>query len=223
MTMLYNILFLVELLTLFILSKKLINVLYSFFHKITKSRKTSIYFLCVIFLPGTLIHELSHYLMSVLLFVPAGNMTLIPKIVGDGVKMGSVDIARTDPVRRMLIGMAPFLFGTSLLIGMFFYAAQTKLFGSQLAIIGISYLVFEIGNTMFSSKKDMEGALELTATLVIISILLFAIGARIPAINPRIIFSNIFVLQTFQKMCIYLAAPLSIDTLLIVIFKLLTR
>lgn len=219
--MIFLFLFLAEILILFLLSKSLTNLLFGFFHKITKNKRLSIYLMSFLFLPGTFIHEVSHALMATLLFVPVGKMELIPKLVGQNLKLGSVEVAKSDPVRRILIGTAPFLFGTTLIIGFFLYAIQTNLFNHKLSVIVISYLVFEIGNTMFSSRKDMEGAIEVVLVLIIISTIFYLVGFRLPALNPELVFSNPVVKQTLQRATLYLTAPVGIDLLLIAVLKLL--
>lgn len=178
--MAYLLIFFAELLILFTLSKTLTNLLFGFFYGTTRSKKASIYLMSILFLPGTLIHELAHGFMATLLFVPVGKMELLPKLVGNNLKLGSIEIERTDPVRRLLIGAGPFIFGVFILLGIFLYGARADLFTNQLFIIIAGYAVFEIGNTMFSSKKDMEGALELIlAVLAIVLILYFwASGCR---------------------------------------------
>ena len=219
--MYFAILFFLELLILFLLSKNLTNHLFNFFYSTTKSKNVSIYLMGLLFLPGTVIHELSHMFMAILLQVPVGNMELIPKLSGENLKLGSVQIAKSDPVRRALIGMAPFLFGTTIIIGIFFYISKNNLFNNQLIIFFLAYLVFEIGNTMFSSKKDMEGALELIFVISIIITILFLIGFRLPALNPNVFFSNPVVFQTFEKGSIYLAVPIGIDLIVIALLKLI--
>ena len=173
-----------------------------------------------LFLPGTVIHEMAHAFMAILMGVNVGHMEFIPKLIGQSLKLGSVEIAHTDPVRRLFIGIGPFLFGTILILGAFFYATKMSLFDNQLFVIVISYCIFEIGNTMFSSKKDMEGAFEVIVALIFITLVVYFAGFRIPAMNPSIIFANPLLLQTFQKADIYLAAPIGIDILLIVIIKI---
>lgn len=175
----------------------------------------------LLFFPGTLIHELSHAFMAVVLQVPVGNMKLFPQIVNNGIKLGSVEIAQTDPLRRLFIGLGPFLFGTILLIATFFYAASNQLFENKLFILIAFYTVFEIGNTMFSSKKDMEGAFELVITIFIILLILYFIGFRLPAFNPELIFSNILIQETFKKSTLYLGVPIIIDLVLILLLKIL--
>ncbi len=213
--------FFIELFTLFILSRFLTTLLFNFFYKTTRNKRISVYLMSFLFLPGTFIHEVSHAFMAVLLQVPVGEMELLPKLIDNNLKLGSVQIAKTDPIRRFLIGTAPFLFGTAILIGTFLYAVQNDLFSYKLSVIVISYLVFEIGNTMFSSKRDMEGALELILTLIFIALVLYFVGFRIPSINPNSLFANALFQQTFQKADLYLAAPIGVNVSLIIILKLL--
>lgn len=215
------ILFLIELLILFLLSKNLTNHLFNFFYRTTKSKNLSIYLMSLLFLPGTVIHELSHMFMAIILQIPVGHMELMPKLIGQDLKMGSVQIAKSDPLRRVMIGMAPFLFGVSIIIGMFFYVSKNNLFNNQLFILILSYLVFEIGNTMFSSKKDMEGALELSLLIAIMGIILYLIGFRLPALDPNTLFSNPIIKQAFQNGNIYLAMPIGLDITVICILRLL--
>lgn len=213
--MLYLFLFFTELFTLFMLSKQLTSLLFNFFYRITRSKKISIYLMSFIFLPGTVVHELSHALMAILLWVPVGKMEFIPQLIGSNLKMGSVEIAKTDPIRRVLIGMAPFFFGTALIIGILFYAIQNDLFTNKLIIILIAYIVFEIGNTMFSSRKDMEGAIEVLIVLVMLSAIFYIVGFRLPTLNPDIILSDPMTITIFQQASIYLLPPLIIDLVLI--------
>lgn len=221
--MYFAILFFIELFILFLLSRSLTNYLFTFFYRTTKSKSISIYLMSLLFLPGTVVHELSHMLMAILLQVQVGNMELFPKLIGENLKMGSVQIAKCDPLRRFLIGAAPFLFGTLITLGIFFFTAQNNLFDYKLTVIIISYLVFEIGNTMFSSKKDMEGAIELLVVILFITILFYLIGFRLPALNPNIIFTNPIIKQTFQKGSLYLLAPIGINIMIICIFRFFKR
>lgn len=206
---------------LFLLSRTLTNVLFAFFYKTTRSKNISIYLLSILFLPGTIIHELAHAMMAIILQVHVGKMEFIPKLNGNNLKMGSVEVGQTDPIRRILIGTAPFIFGTAILLCTFFYAAQNNLFDHQLSVVLISYLVFEIGNTMFSSKKDLEGMLEVIIALIFISALFYLIGFRLPALNPQTLFANPLVAQALQKASTYMVGPLVIDLALIIGLKLL--
>jgi hypothetical protein len=218
--MLFAITFLSELFALFFLSKLVTRRLSSLIYKLTKSQKATIYSMAFLFFPGTVIHELSHFLMAGLLFVPVGHIELWPKLEGEHIKLGSVAIAETDIFRRFFIGAAPFFLGTSLLLGLLFFAAQNNLFANKLYILLLGYAVFEIGNTMFSSQKDMEGAVELLAATAFFATIFYFLGVRLPAISFEGFFANPIVLQTLHQGSIFLLVPLGIDILLLVILKL---
>jgi len=175
--------------------------------------------LAILFLPGTMIHELAHALAAGLLGVRVGTIEFMPEVDGDHVKLGSVQIAQSDPIRRFLIGAAPFFFGTAIMLGILFYFVQNHLYDNYLFIILIGYVVFEIGNTMFSSRKDMEGALELFATIIVIIIILYLLGIRITFFNPNLLFSQHIVQEVFKRGSVFLLVPLLIDGVILFLFK----
>src|SRR5689334_22124684 len=101
------VIFLLELIGLFFLSRFLILSLGHIFYKFFKHEQTVMYVLAFLFFPGTLIHELAHMFMAAMLFVRVGKIELFPQKQGNSIKLGSVAIAHTDPFRRSLIGLAP--------------------------------------------------------------------------------------------------------------------
>lgn len=213
--------FLGAILLLFLLSKLVTSKLSYLFYRLTRSIRWTINILALLFFPGTLIHELSHLLMAALLFVPVGQMELWPKMEDEhSVKLGSVQIAETDIFRRFLIGAAPFLFGISLLLGVLFYGVNAHLFNQRWYVAIMMYLAFEIGNTMFSSKKDMEGALELFGVILFFIILFYFLGVRLPSFNPNIIFGNKIVSEVLQKGSLFLLIPLGIDLAVLILLRL---
>jgi len=221
--MLYFSLFFAELLILFLLSRQLSTALSHFIYRITKSRTVTISIIAFLFFPGTALHELSHALSASLLGVHVGEIEFVPTIHEDYVKLGSVQIGQSDPIRRFLIGSAPFIFGTAILLGILFFAAQNKLFDNIYLVILIGYLVFEIGNTMFSSKKDMEGAFELFGTIIFIVIVLYFLGVRVTFLNPNQLLSQPLLQEVFTKGSLFLLIPLAIDILIIFLFRPLRR
>jgi hypothetical protein len=221
--MLFFLLFFVELFILFLLSSTLTrSVSYLLFH-LTRSKKVTIHILAWLFFPGTVIHELAHAIMAGVLGVRVGTMEFVPTIDGDKVKLGSVQIAHTDFFRRFLVGAAPFFVGTSILLGVLYYASQNNLFNNIWIVLSIGYVVFEIGNTMFSSKKDMEGALELLITIIVLTIIFYFLGVRLPAFNPDIIFENAIIKEALQKGSLFLLVPITIDIIVIGLLKTLKR
>jgi len=218
--MVYLGILLAEIAILFLLSRSITKTL---------SKFMSINFLSLIFLPGVVVHELSHLFMAVVLFVPVGNMEFVPKKSEGGLKLGSVEIGKTDPVRRSLIGFAPFLIGFALIVFIvYLFTFNIEFFKDKGVyvflgtIIGISYLLFAISNTMFSSKKDMEGTIEILATLLIISVVLYILGVR-----PSISFEeNAFTKNIFEAVrisTIFMSAPIAIDLVILGLIRVFRR
>lgn len=214
-----TILFFAELFLLFFLSKTLTASLTLFLYKTTRSKRITIYLLAILFFPGTLLHEIAHAVIAKLLFVSVYHMEFFPKLEGDSVKLGSVGIAKTDPIRRLFIGMAPFFLGTSILLTTLALAEKNHLFGNTYIAIAIFYLVFEIGNTMFSSKKDLEGALEFLLVTTFFAVVFFFLGFRLPSVNPLSFFNNPLLKQVFEKGDMFLLLLLCIDGVLVLVFK----
>lgn len=211
--MLYFCLFIVEVFVLFLLSRQLFRKLYLLIFKITRSNRIAMYILSLLFVVGTLIHELAHWLVATVLLVHTGRISLWPEIQENGIKMGSVEIAKTDPLRRSIIGVAPFIVGTVILYITLLFAASattTTTHIVNLTTLVTCYLVFEIGNTMFSSKKDLEGTAKLILFLVVIYLIVTALGVRFPSIDMTLILTQ-EMQDIFQKLCEYLLLPIFID------------
>ena len=215
--MVYFVLLFIEIIILFLLSRSTSKVLSGFM---------SVNLLSFIFLPGIIIHELSHLLVAVMLFVPVGNMEFAPKRNGNTVKLGSVEIGRTDPVRRSIIGFAPVLAGLTIICAVIYFFSSNILFFQDKGfyfciafILVLAYFLFAISNTMFSSSKDMEGAAEILITLLI----LFA-GVHVLGFHPSLsVLDEIFnkeLLAVIQKSTFFLLVPIIIDLLILGIIRL---
>ena len=217
--MFYFIILFLEVGILFFLSRKMSKAL---------SFLMSIDFMSFLLLPGVVIHELSHLFASVALFVPVGNMEFTPKKSGNGLKLGSIEIAKTDPIRRSIIGFAPVFLGLLLVIGIVYFFSVNILFFKDKSyyvvlgsVLGIAYLLFAISNTMFSSSRDMEGTAEILITLLIIFILSYILGFRIPVSFVENLLTE-SVLEMIQKSAIFLTVPIAIDLFILGIIKMFT-
>lgn len=221
--MLYFLLFVFEFVLLFFLSKKLVNSLARILFKLTKSHTAVVKILAIIFLPGTIIHELAHLLFAGIIMVPVGEMSVIPEIGEKEVKLGSVQIGHSDPFRRALIGVAPVLFGLFCIAAIFLFIplgqSTTPLWQTILAL----YLIFEVGNTMFSSKKDLEGMIVFVGTFVV---LILSITAIVYFLKPELLSSFWTNLSSvnldsasnfFKTTSTYLLVPLVLDLLFILL------
>lgn len=215
--------FLLELILLSQVSKTLHHLLGRLFHHLTKSEKSAIYFLAFMFLPGTLIHELAHAITAGVLLVHVGEISLKPEIKEDSVKLGSVQIGLTDPFRRSLIGVAPVLFGVSLLLGIAYYLTSNLSQSASipyLVWILIFYLVFVITNTMFSSPKDLEGTFA-------VMVFILAIFTALYLLKYQSVFDflgyliNIKGVNFLQKAVVLLSIPILVDLVVLGFIKLI--
>lgn len=111
----------------------------------------------LLMLPGTIIHELSHWLTAEILQVPTGKFNFIPVIENSSIKMGSLQIAHTDPFRRTIIGLAPFFTGLCIVLACLYFIPLDR--SINLSRVFIIWVVFVITNTMFPSPKDLEQVL----------------------------------------------------------------
>lgn len=152
----------------------------------------------IVLFPGVLLHELSHWLAARLLGVRTGAISLLPKMQKDGVlRLGYVEYYRSrslDPVRESIIGGAPMLTGTAvvLLIGFQIFdipsfasavqsgsldqlsPALTRLFTAPDFLVWL-YLIFAVSNAMMPSPSDRRAwpafLLLLSAAAIILYVL----------------------------------------------------
>lgn len=79
---------------------------------LTRRAEIALALFSLLFFPGVLLHEGSHFLMARLLGVRTGRFSLLPRPRPDGrVQLGYVETVRADLVRDALIGLAPLLTG----------------------------------------------------------------------------------------------------------------
>lgn len=211
--------FFIELAVLFFLSTLLTREISRVLYRITKNKKITVTLLAILFFPGVIIHELAHLIVANLLLVRTGEIEFLPVINGSEVKLGSVVIAKTDPIRRFFIGAAPIIVGIALIAGSFIFLELNELNALWKQILFV-YILFVIGNTMYSSRKDMEGALELFGTIGVILLIGFLMGIRfpVPALNV-----DAEVVDQIQNLNLFLLLPIGIDVGVIGLTKVFLR
>ena len=80
---------------------------------ITRNIQLTLAIFSILFFPGVLLHETSHFLMAKILRVKTGKFSVIPKPLSNGrLQMGYVEVEQTDFIRDSLIGLAPLIAGT---------------------------------------------------------------------------------------------------------------
>ncbi len=150
----------------------------------------------LLFLPGVLLHEFSHFIMAHLVGVRTGRFSLIPKKLASGkLQLGYVETATTDFVRDALIGAAPLVAGgifiaivgisrlglntlwTGLMhgqAGLFRQALATTVSQSDFWLW--FYLIFTVSSTMMPSTSDRRAWLPLIIIMGLITFLVLILG-----------------------------------------------
>lgn len=148
----------------------------------------------LIFFPGVFLHELSHFLMAKLLFVPTGKFSLIPQAQANGkLRLGYVETASGGFIRDALIGAAPLVTGCLFvayagiyhlhLLPLWNFVRLADWNGFWSGLISIPnapdfwlwfYLIFTVSSTMMPSESDRHAWLPLgllAGSLICVAIL----------------------------------------------------
>ena len=151
----------------------------------------------ILFFPGVILHEFSHFIMAKLLFVPTRGFSIIPKMMPEGyLRMGYVEVAETDIVRDSLIGAAPLILGNLVVAYIAIYRlhliplwdvlrnGQMSLFWMGMTLLPRVpdfwlwfYLTFAISSTMLPSRSDRHAWLPLGLSILVLFVLALFAGA----------------------------------------------
>lgn len=168
-----------------------------FFYLILRRDSAADLLFYVLFFPGILVHESSHWLMAKILRVPTGKFSLIPQNLPNGkLRLGYVETQRSDWFRDSLIGAAPLISGcliTGVMAGMLlepsafaavFQTHDLHSFAQLTAQVyrGADfwiwfYLIFTISSMMLPSASDRSSWLPVIFIFVIFIGILFLAGA----------------------------------------------
>jgi hypothetical protein len=160
---------------------------------LTRRSDIALTIFAILFFPGVLLHEGSHWLMANLLGVKTGSFSLIPKPLANGrLRLGYVETATPDFARDAIIGFAPLLTGGAfvILVGLLqlnldslWQAWQANSLTNQ-AVENFFYqpdfwlwfyLVLTVSSTMLPSAADRKAWLPLGVfLLILVAISLFA-------------------------------------------------
>jgi hypothetical protein len=150
----------------------------------------------LVFLPGVMIHELSHYLAAQLLGVRTGKFSLLPRALSNGkLQLGFVETASSDWIRDSVIGAAPLISGgivvTWLARGMLeFDQLVAGIDSGNLAELGLElqkvmqipdfwlwfYLLFTISSTMLPSASDRRAWIPMTGLVIVLFFIALSFG-----------------------------------------------
>lgn len=179
--------FVLSLVVLYLTQKKLIAQFSRLIHRFGGSRNTLIIFWSIIFLPGTIIHELSHFFFAILTGARTGKIEVFPRILEEsleneesgGVTLGFVQTQKLNPFQGLLVGLAPFLVGLSLLVWLSSSMQSSYASGSFSLLFLQGYLFFTISNSFFPSRSDLRHVVPLVITVSLIGLLLWIFGFQV--------------------------------------------
>ena len=189
--------FLVGVIGLALLQRRLHYEIQAVLFLLTKRLDFALTIFSILFLPGVLIHELSHYFMARILKVPVGRLSIIPQQMADGrLRLGYVETASTDFFRDALIGAAPLITGSIIVAYAGLIHLEFASLWAQLTLGEISsslsafsqtvnqpdfwiwfYFIFVVSSTMFPSATDRRAWSPILLTLGLLVALILISGA----------------------------------------------
>jgi len=179
--------FVIELTFLYFISRLSIRELFYSLRIFFRSEKIVFAIVALIFFPGTVIHELSHFIVAMLLFLKVREIHIFPEFEKNYIKLGRVIYEKQDVIRGIIVGIAPIAIG----LVIFFWMSTLQIFFIEniwLKLLML-YLIFVISTTMFSSRQDLIdlGYLLPITIIIILFLYLFQIDLGRLLTNPQLI------------------------------------
>lgn len=157
-------------------------------HKFGGNRNTLIVLWSIVFLPGTVIHEMSHLIFAMLTGARTGKIEIFPRFLeedweneeqGTGVTLGSVQTQKLNLIQGFLVGTAPFIVGIALLIWLASMIQASFSQSSYYLLLLQGYLFFTISNSFFPSWTDIKQVIPLTVVTAIAMLIFWLIGIKV--------------------------------------------
>jgi hypothetical protein len=174
--------------------------------------KPGIVLYSILVLPGTIIHELSHWLVAEILQVRTGEITILPELKGESgsERLGSVATEKSDPFRGFLIGIAPFITGIGILL----------VFGQLIAtgwiehwiwwqILLLAYGIMVVGNSMLISREDRRTWPVMIILIMIVIGIMYVVRIQLSA-NV-----NLWIVNTFSRINLVLGVTAGFNLVMI--------
>ncbi len=207
------VLFAIQIILLFFLSRAMILQLFYLLERVTRNRDFVFSVLAVVFLPGTIVHEMSHFLAAIVLLLPVGEIRIMPEWEKNHIQFGRVTYGKKDIIRSILVGIAPF-FGA---LGFFWFLGAFRLFPSDnpLLTILLGYFVFAVSANMFSSRQDLVDLVYIVPIAVIAWVFVYVTGISLAI--PSSFISNVSLL--LQTVNFYITISLGLHIGAIILFR----
>lgn len=178
---------LIGLICIYLSKKSLVKQLTILIHRLGGGQRATIIIWSIIFLPGTIIHEVSHFLTAAFTGARTGRVEIFPEFLDEefenegkaGVALGYVQTQTLNPLQGFLVGTAPFTSGIILLIWLASLMQSSFVQESYYAMFLEGYLFFTIANSFFPSWSDIKQTLPLIAISIIVFLLAWYFGFQI--------------------------------------------
>lgn len=185
------VLFAVLLLLLAWMSRQVSLLTQEVVYRLTNSADLAMVVLFLLYLPGILIHEASHWVMAKALGLKTGKFRVWPRKQGRHIGMGSVSVARGGTLADSLVGLAPLIIGSILVAVTGARVFQSNMLptlwlngdwwnGIQVFMAAVarqedgllwSYLLFAVANAMLPSSSDREPLRSLLLYIILFGVL----------------------------------------------------
>ncbi len=215
-------------------SRQLAFFFVSVIYRLTRHEGAAASIYAIVILPGTLVHETSHWLMAKLVGVRTGGFTVLPQMGREGtLRLGAVDVRGGRLWQHTLIGLAPLLvcslltllLANSLVdVGQFIAFWQAGQWNQAFAILRASlhqpdalltvYLLFTVSDAMFLSASDRAPVKRMLLYLGVVLTVIFIITG-FPALPAS---WNITLQGAFSVYAVGLGIALLIHLTLMVFF-----
>jgi len=185
----------------------------------------------LIFFPGILIHELSHWGMAWLLGMRPRQLSLWPKMRGKRVEMGSVRMRSGGALRDSLTGLAPLLVGSLFLVLVSYrifdvtalqrawesggFGAAWNAFWTAFGVPDAwlwAYFAFTLSNAMIPSPSDRQPLLSLALYGLVVGLLFYLIGWIPRLVIPAELIGH--VTNTLRTLTTAFAFTIALDILI---------
>lgn len=203
MTYLYLIL---SLLFVFITHRLMGTEIARFVRRLGGDNKAFINLWSAVFLPGTILHEVSHFLVAAMTGVHTGKVEVLPEFIEDaidgqekrGVHLGYVQVAKMNPIQGFLVGFAPFITGSIMLVWLSTIIPQFLYQENYWVLSLLLYLFFTVANSMFPSWQDIKHTLIFILILIVGVVALFFLGIKFSVTPPQMVIDILLTLtRTF--------------------------
>ena len=167
----------------------------------TGRKSWAIILYAIILFPGVLLHEVSHWLMAGILGVKTGGFSVLPKLKSDGsIQLGYVEYyksQRLGPIRESLVGSAPLISGTAVVLLIAFQIFNVTTLGEALRTGDVAiltealsalfatgdfliwlYLLFCVSNAMMPSASDRRAWPAFILIMSVTAVILYILGLQ---------------------------------------------